>query len=205
MNVSRRAHIIENNGCFTRYSILEELLMEKNIRSVKLPIKVKLGYGLGTVGDSIPYTLFFSYFIFYLTNYVGMAPGLAGIISFLAVLWNAVAGPIVGYLSDNSKNPKGRRRPLLIAVIVPYALIIILSYAPFSFTGTAAFIYYLIMAMLFQTGYAAWKGPWDALGGRADAGLSGAQQCQVLSIPVRLSGFDCLIVRPDFYGRTVSG
>lgn len=138
--------------------------MEKNMRSGKLPAKVKFGYGLGTVGDSIPYTLFFSYFIFYLTNYVGMAPALAGTISFLSVLWNAVAGPVVGYLSDHSKSPKGRRRPLLAATIIPYALVIILSFAPVPFSGTAAFVYYLIIGMLFQTGYAAWKGAWDALG-----------------------------------------
>ena len=138
--------------------------MKADLQQGKLPVKVKFGYGLGTVGDSIPYTLFFSYFIFYLTNYVGMEPALAGIISFVAVLWNAVAGPVIGYMSDNSMNPKGRRRPMLIATIVPYFLVIVLSYAPVSFTGTAAFIYYLVMAMLFQTGYAAWKSVWDALG-----------------------------------------
>lgn len=138
--------------------------MKTNLHDGKLPIKVKLGYGLGTVGDSIPYTLFFSYFIFYLTNYVGMAPALAGAISFVAVLWNAIAGPVIGYLSDNSKNPKGRRRPLLIATIVPYALVIILSFAPVPFTGIAAFVYYVIIGMLFQTGYGAWKSVWDALG-----------------------------------------
>ena len=76
--------------------------MENNIHG-KLPFKVKLGYGVGTVGDSIPYTLFFTYFIFYLTDYVGLSAALAGVISFVAVLWQAVTGPIIGFVSDNSE------------------------------------------------------------------------------------------------------
>jgi len=138
--------------------------MENNIRNGKLPVKVKFGYGIGTVADSIPYTLFFSYFIFFLTDYVGMAPSKAGIISFVSVLWCALAGPVVCYISDNSKNPKGRRRPLLMRVVIPFSVIIVLSFAPFNFTENMAFIYYLIIGILFQTLYACWKGPWDALG-----------------------------------------
>lgn len=138
--------------------------MENNVRLGKLPVKVKLGYGVGTVADSIPYTLFFSYFIYYLTDFVGMAPSRAGIISFVSVLWCAIAGPIICYISDNSQNPKGRRRPYLFRVIFPFAFIIILSFAPFHFTGNGAFVYYIIIGMLFQTCYACWKGPWDALG-----------------------------------------
>ena len=30
--------------------------MNNSVRQGKLPVKVKLGYGLGTVVDSIPYT-----------------------------------------------------------------------------------------------------------------------------------------------------
>lgn len=138
--------------------------MENNPHTGKLPFKVKLGYGIGTVGDSIPYTLFFTYFIFYLTDYVGLSAALAGVISFVAVLWQAITGPVIGYLSDNSHNPKGRRRPLMKACILPYAIVIALLYLPIHSNGTGAFIYYLVMAILLQMGYSFWKGPWDALG-----------------------------------------
>lgn len=137
--------------------------MENNIHG-KLPFKVKLGYGVGTVGDSIPYTLFFTYFIFYLTDYVGLSAALAGVISFVAVLWQAVTGPIIGFVSDNSHNPKGRRRPLMKACILPYAIVIALLFLPIHSGGTGSFVYFLIIAMLLQMGYSFWKGPWDALG-----------------------------------------
>ena len=93
--------------------------MSKEKSPGKLSILTKLGYGAGTAGDSIPYTLFFTYFIFYLTDIAGVSAAIAGVISFLAIVWQGITGPVIGYLSDNSTNPKGRRRPLLAKIIVP--------------------------------------------------------------------------------------
>lgn len=130
----------------------------------KLSFFTKLGYGIGTAGDTIPYGLFFTYFIFYLTDVAGVPAGQAGTIMFLATIWQAVTGPLVGYFSDNSKNPKGRRRPLIFKVLFPYSAILVLMFAPVNLDGVTQFIYYLITAVLLQTCYSVFKGPWDALG-----------------------------------------
>ena len=137
-------------------------MKEKN--TGKLSSFTKIGYGLGTAGDSIPYTLFFTYFIFYLTDIAGVSAAIAGVVSFLAIVWQGITGPIIGYMSDNSTNPKGRRRPLIIKIIVPYAIILVLLFTPVPFAGGGKAAYYLIMAMLLWTCYSAYKGPWDALG-----------------------------------------
>ncbi len=138
--------------------------MEKEKKIGKLSTLTKVGYGVGTAGDSIPYTLFFTYFIFYLTDIAGVSAAVAGVVSFLAIVWQGITGPVIGYMSDNSTNPKGRRRPLLIKVILPYSIILVLLFTPVPFEGGAKAAYYLIMAMLLWTGYSAYKGPWDALG-----------------------------------------
>ena len=138
--------------------------MENNVHTGKLPFKVKLGFGVGTVGDSIPYTLFFSYFVYFLTDFVGLSAALAGIISFVAVLSQAVISPVIGFASDNSTNPNGRRRPFMKAVILPYAIVTVLLFLPLNIGGTGAFVYYLLMAILLQVGYSFWCAPWDALG-----------------------------------------
>jgi len=143
---------------------MEVELMENNIRTGKLPLKVKLGYGVGTVGDSIPYTLFFTYFVFFLTDYVGISAAKAGIISFVAVLSQALISPVIGYMSDNSHNPNGRRRPIMKASLVPYAVLLVLLFLPINVSGTGAFIYYLAVAIFMQIGYAVFCAPWDALG-----------------------------------------
>lgn len=138
--------------------------MTNNAKKGKLSLFTKFGYGIGTAADVIPYGLFFTYFIFYLTDVAGLPAGQAGTIMFLATVWQAVTGPLFGYISDNSKNPKGRRRPILIKVIFPYTAILVLLFAPVDLTGAVQFAYYLIAAMILQTCYSAFKGPWDALG-----------------------------------------
>ena len=45
-----------------------------NRNSAHVPISVKIGYGLGGAGDSIPYNLFFTYFLPVLPGIRYMAP-----------------------------------------------------------------------------------------------------------------------------------
>ena len=67
-----------------------------NRNSAHVPISVKIGYGLGGAGDSIPYNLFFTYFLFFLTDVAKVNPAIAGTISFIAILWDAVTALISG-------------------------------------------------------------------------------------------------------------
>ena len=138
--------------------------MTRETKSGKLPFMTLAGYGAGTAGDSMPYTLFFTYFIFFMTDVAGVDPAIAGTISFVAIVWQGVTGPIFGYLTDNTRNPKGRRRPFMMKAMIPYVVFIILMFAPVKFDGNAQWIFYLIMAMAMWTCYSAYKGPWDALG-----------------------------------------
>ena len=97
--------------------------MEQEIKSTKLPMKEKIGYGFGTACDTIPYVMFGTYFMFFLTDVAGIPAGVAGTISFVAILCEIIAGPVVAYISDNSLNPKGRRRPMMIKVGILFAIV----------------------------------------------------------------------------------
>ena len=135
-----------------------------NRNSAHVPISVKIGYGLGGAGDSIPYNLFFTYFLFFLTDVAKVNPAIAGTISFIAILWDAVTAPIAGFLSDKSKNPRGRRRPWMFRSIWPLAIIVFLMFLPNEFTGLGQSIYYLLMAVLMWTFYTTYCVPYAALG-----------------------------------------
>lgn len=130
----------------------------------RLPFLTLAGYGAGTAGDSMPYTLFFTYFIFFMTDVAGIDPAIAGTVSFIAIVWQGVTSPIFGYLTDNTKNTKGRRRPFMLKALIPYVIFIALMFAPVHFGGNAQWIFYLVMTMAMWTCYSAYKGPWDALG-----------------------------------------
>lgn len=141
-----------------------DMTQEKLMADQKVPLLVKIGYGIGTAGDSVPYNLFFTYFLFFLTDVAGVNPALAGIISFIAVMWDAVTDPAVGFMSDNSRNPNGRRRPWIFTSMWPLAIVTFLLFIPNEFAGVAQSVYYILMAILLWTFYTTYAVPYAALG-----------------------------------------
>jgi GPH family glycoside/pentoside/hexuronide:cation symporter len=78
-----------------------------------LPLKTKLGFGVCDLGGNLYFTLIGFYLMFFLTDIVGLAPALAGTALLLGKIWDAVTDPAVGYLSDRTRSPWGRRRPYI--------------------------------------------------------------------------------------------
>lgn len=120
--------------------------MKKN----KLTLWNSVGYGIGSVGENIAYTVFYNFFLYFLTDLIGISATFAGVISFVAVLWDGVTDPAVGYISDNNKSPKGRRRPFILKGCFALGVAIFfmftdLQFLPATFKG----VYFLIINMLF--------------------------------------------------------
>lgn len=138
--------------------------MEERLDQRKLPMKVKIGYGLGGSCDTIAYYLYGTYFLFFLTDVVGIAAGIAGTISFIAIICQAISGPVVAYMSDNSLNPKGRRIPMLLKTAIPFAIVTALLFNPIGGSMGIKVVYYLVFSILFFVFYAAYTSVWSALG-----------------------------------------
>ena len=49
-------------------------------RREKLSFKLRYGYGLGQMSDSIPYNMYATYFLFFLTNVIGIPAAVGGTI-----------------------------------------------------------------------------------------------------------------------------
>ena len=66
------------------------------------------------------------YFVF-LTNIVGLQPALAGAVTLISEIWDAISDPLMGVISDNTKNKMGRRRPYILVggclLAIAFALI----------------------------------------------------------------------------------
>ena len=65
-------------------------------------------------------------YFFFLTNVIGLAPVLAGIVTLISEIWDAISDPLMGVISDNTKTKMGRRRPYILAggclLVVAFAL-----------------------------------------------------------------------------------
>ena len=116
----------------------------------KLSFGVKTGYGLGMAGECLAMNTFYIYFIFFLTNAVGLNAGIAGTVSMVAVFWGAFTDLFAGLKTDASRNPKGRRRPFIYKAAVPLGVAIFLMYSDWASVSPAAKpFYFLIVTMIF--------------------------------------------------------
>ena len=116
--------------------------------AVRLPLRVKLGYGGGEWANSVVWTLFYALFLYFLTDVVGIGAATAGLIMMVGTLWNAVFQPLVGVWSDRVRSSKGRRRPFLAAAALPYGVAAWLLFTDWGL-GTAGTVAYMVVAVLF--------------------------------------------------------
>lgn len=130
----------------------------------KLGKKTLLAYGVGGLGEGIGYNFFYAFFLFFLTTVAGVSPMMAGTIALVAVLWDGVSDPLIGYLSDNSKNPAGRRRPFILvgAVLFGVSIALLATDVPLS-TGIKP-IYFIVINMVYWTGLTSTVIPHTSLG-----------------------------------------
>jgi GPH family glycoside/pentoside/hexuronide:cation symporter len=88
-------------------------------RAERLPVRVKLGFGVGDLGGNLYFTVIAFWLLIYLTDTVGIAAGLAGIVIMVSKIWDAVVDPFIGYISDRTRTRWGRRRPYILFASVP--------------------------------------------------------------------------------------
>ena len=66
-------------------------------------------------------------YFFFLTNIIGLQPVLAGAVTLISEIWDAISDPLMGVIGDNTRTKMGRRRPYILVggclLAVAFALI----------------------------------------------------------------------------------
>ncbi|MBK5253671.1 MAG: MFS transporter [Peptostreptococcaceae bacterium] len=131
---------------------------------MKLKFRTKLSYGIGGVADNAMFNFAASFLLFFLTIIVGIEPITAGFIAALGASWEAVCGPIIGYLSDNTNSKYGKRKPFLMIAAAPVALSTGLLFTAIDMPYSLKVIYYGVLVMVFWTTFAVFFVPYMAWG-----------------------------------------
>ncbi len=119
--------------------------------SERLSRRTKLLYGFGDTGFSLTTTIVGAYFAIFLTDVVGIAPGIAAAAIFIGRSWDYINDPIVGHISDRTRTRWGRRRPFLLFGPLPFALAFTLMWwRPPWESDLALAAYYAIAYILFD-------------------------------------------------------
>lgn len=130
----------------------------------RLTWATKAVFGMGDWGTSAASTARNVFWFVFLTNVVGLGPGLAGGLWLVGRLWDAINDPIVGSLSDRLDSRWGRRRPFLLLGAVPFALTFFLMFVvpPFE-SRSALVVYFGVVFLLYDTLYTIVNVPYLAL------------------------------------------
>jgi len=130
----------------------------------KLSRKIKIGYGLCTGAESIPGNLLAVYFVFFMTDIVGVRAYMAGVIFFIVMLWDALIDPIIGGLSDKYVTEKGRRLTWMKLSLIPLAISIFLMFSPIKIDNQILESLFFVFAAIFVcSAYSAFVIPYFAL------------------------------------------
>ncbi|HEY5706601.1 MAG TPA: MFS transporter [Terrimicrobiaceae bacterium] len=115
----------------------------------------RLAYGAGELGPAMAGSTIIFFQLVFLTDVAGMNPGLAGSVLLIARIWDAVNDPLIGWLSDHTRTPWGRRLPWMVASAVPFSCFFLMFWLVPEFVDPEAqwqpFLYYLVVAVLYST------------------------------------------------------
>lgn len=129
-----------------------------------ISIWTKLAYGIGAVAYGIKNNGFDYFFLIFYSQVLGVDAGLVGLALMLALAFDAISDPLVGYFSDNIHTRWGRRHPFMYAAALPVAI----AYAfiwnpPDSLQGDTLFVYITLLAIFVRTTITLYEIPSSAL------------------------------------------
>lgn len=116
-------------------------------------LRNRYGYGIGTLGRDMTYTLVSMYLIFYVSDVLEVStPVLAAVTSILVIarVFDAVNDPLMGVIVDNTRGRWGRFRPWIVAGAVLSSVLLVLLFTDFGL-GDVAFV------VVFTVVYLAWE------------------------------------------------
>lgn len=124
----------------------------------------KFAYGFGSVAYGVNDNGFSFFLLMFYTQVIGLDARMVGLALTIALIFDAISDPIVGYWSDNLRSKWGRRHPFMYAAAIPVAASYFLIWTPpVGWSDEALFWYVLVLAVLIRTFVTFYETPSSAL------------------------------------------
>ena len=105
-------------------------------------------YGLPAAGAGYMYLLLSLYVMKFSTDVLLIAPAVMGIIFSISRIWDAISDPLVGYLSDRTKNKLGRRRTWILISCIPISIAFYAVFSPPAYLNESSLSWWMGISIL---------------------------------------------------------
>jgi GPH family glycoside/pentoside/hexuronide:cation symporter len=129
----------------------------------RLSLRIKVLFSTGDLTTSIPLAIVMFFQLYFLTDVVGLPPGMASWAVIIGRLWDAVNDPLFGLISDRIRSRWGRRRVLLLFGAVPLGVSFAMMWLVPPWGPVALTVFYAVAFILFDTIFTAVHVGYNAL------------------------------------------
>jgi len=131
----------------------------------RLPMRQKVGFGLGSFLDMWGHWLYPSLAFHVFNIFLGVAPGLISTVQMIKIFIDAASDAIFGWISDNTRTRYGRRRPFILigGVLAGIGLPLMFAVGK-GWTDTQYFIFMLVSMVIYVPIMSCFNMPWVSLG-----------------------------------------
>ncbi len=131
----------------------------------RLPMRQKIGFGLGSILDMWGHWLYPSLAYQVFNIFLGVAPGLISTVQMIKIFVDAGSDAVFGWLSDNTRTRYGRRRPFILVGGVLAGIGLPLMFAVGKgWTQSEYFIFMLVSTVIYVPIMSCFNMPWSSLG-----------------------------------------
>ncbi|MBD3646042.1 MAG: MFS transporter [Pseudomonadales bacterium] len=107
-------------------------------------------YGAGSAAYGVKDNGFSYFLMFYYSQVLGLQASLAGLAIMIALIFDAISDPLVGYWSDHTHSRWGRRHPFMYAAALPVSVCYFILWNPIipDLSQTGLFLYLIVSTVL---------------------------------------------------------
>ena len=136
-----------------------------NVSDERTPLATILIYASPAPCIGFMFFLVSMYLMKFSTDVLLIAPGVMGLIFGISRVWDGISDPLAGYFSDRTNTRIGRRRPWMLASLVPIVVVFLMMWsAPQTLTGTALVVWMAVGVIGFYTAMTIFTVPHASLG-----------------------------------------
>lgn len=126
-------------------------------------LKEKIAYGLGDMSTSMFWKIFSFYLPIFYSDVFGLPLSAAAMLMLVTRIWDAVSDPMMGVIADRTRSRRGKYRPYLLWMAVPFALAGCLLFTTPGWGASAKLVWAYGTYILMMTVYTAINVPYGAM------------------------------------------